>query len=167
MQRLEPDAISSSDLPIDADLGDADRQPLTEADQQALDDQSDASLKIPEGQDPEAIQQFAVAAARLIADSHCEEVLILDVRGLSQLTDFVVLGTGTSDRQIKGIGTHVEKLAGEHGLERLGVERDQDTRWLVQDYGQAMIHLFEPAMRAHYDLEMLWGDAPHVSWRRG
>ncbi len=118
------------------------------------------------GDDAEAPRQLAVESARLLADDHCEDVLVFDVRGRSELTDFIILATGTSDRQIKAVGHHVEELAADRGFDRLGVDRDEAATWLVLDFVQVMVHLFEPATRAHYDLEMLWGDAPRVPWRR-
>lgn len=108
---------------------------------------------------------FAVAAAREITDLHGRDVVIFDVRGISQLTNYIVIATGTSDRQIKAVADHVSKLAREQfDLERFGSERDEAATWLVLDFIDVMVHLFEPATRAHYDLEMMWGDAPQLEW---
>ena len=109
---------------------------------------------------------FAVSAARLMLDSHCEDIVVFDVRGISQLTDFIVIASGTSDRQIRSVGDHLEETAKEFELERFGGEVDKTTTWLVVDFVDVVVHLFEPVMRAHYDLEMMWGDAPKVEWRR-
>ena len=114
----------------------------------------------------QAVRAFIIEAARLLNDLHCEDVVIFQVQGLSDLTDFILIATGTSDRQIKGVAGQVSDLAGEYGLERFGSERDADSTWLVLDFVDSIVHLFEPAARAHYDLEMLWGDAPEVPWRR-
>ena len=119
-----------------------------------------------EGPDIERARNFAVEVARLLHDSHCEDVLIYDVRGLSEVTDFILIASGTSDRQIKSVGGYVNDLAREHGIERFGSDRDEASTWLVLDYVELMIHLFEPATRAHYDLEMMWGDAPQIPWQR-
>jgi len=115
--------------------------------------------------DPDA-RDFAIEAARLLADSHCEDVLIYDVRGQSELTDYIILASGTSDVQMRSVGQHVNKLALDYELERYGREHDQSRKWIVLDYVEVMVHLFEPATRAHYDLEMMWGDAPRIPWRR-
>lgn len=109
---------------------------------------------------------FVVEAARLLRDLHGENVVAFDVRGMSQLTDYIIIASGTSDRQIRAAGRHLEELAETFGLERLGSERDESATWLVLDFISVMVHLFEPARRAHYDLEMLWGDAPRIDWRR-
>jgi ribosome-associated protein len=111
-------------------------------------------------------QRFAVECARLMADFKCEDVLIFDVRGLSEVTDFVVIGTGTSDRQMRSVAEDLEEIGKEHDFKRYGSEDDDAATWIVADFVEVVAHLFEPNVRAHYDLEMLWGDAPRVAWRR-
>ncbi|WP_428387171.1 ribosome silencing factor [Mucisphaera sp.] len=110
-------------------------------------------------------RQFACDAARLLTDLHCEDVLVFDVREVSQITDYLVLGSGTSERQLMGVASRVIELAKERGIERYGGENDAASTWRVIDFSSIMFHLFEPLTRAHYDLEMLWGDAPRVNWR--
>ena len=128
---------------------------------------TDRPKPAPAGSEREqAVRAFIIETARLLKDLHCEDLVILDVRGLSDLTDYILIATGTSDRQIKGVAGQVSDLALEQGLDRFGSERDADSTWLVLDYVDTIIHLFEPAARAHYDLEMLWGDAPKIDWRR-
>lgn len=114
----------------------------------------------------DAARDFAVAAARLVADLRCEDVVVFDVTGVSQVTNFIVIASGTSDRQIKSVGAEVAELGAESGFERYGTDRDGASTWCVVDLVEVMVHLFEPATRGHYDLEMLWGDAPQVNWRR-
>ncbi len=110
---------------------------------------------------------FAVESARLMADLKCEDVVIFDVRGLSEVTHFVVIGSGTSDRQMKSVADDLKELGAETGFHRYGNERDEATTWVVADFVEVVAHLFEPGTRAHYDLEMMWGDAPKVGWHRG
>ena len=123
------------------------------------------SLRHAGGED-EQIRSFAVEAARLLRDRHCEDILVFDVRGMSDVTDYIVIASGTSDRQIKSVGSELESIAKAAGVERFGTEVDEPTNWLVVDFVDIVVHLFEPAARAHYDLEMMWGDAPQVKWRR-
>jgi ribosome-associated protein len=128
---------------------------------------TDRPKPAPTGSERElAVRVFIIEAARLLAGLHCEDLVVLDVRSLSDLTDYILIATGTSDRQIKGVAGQVSDLALEHGLDRFGSERDADSTWLVLDYVDTIIHLFEPVARAHYDLEMLWGDAPKIDWRK-
>ena len=107
---------------------------------------------------------FAIDAARVARDDKCENVLVLDVTTLSQVTDFLVIASGTSDRQMASVLQHIKELAEERGVEPFGHNRDTSTTWLLADYVDVVVHLFEPDTRAHYDLEMLWGDAPRVPW---
>lgn len=117
--------------------------------------------------EPDAAHTLAVESARLLADLKCEDVTIFDVTGLSQVTNYIVIASGTSDRQMKSVGADVAELGQTHGFEKYGSDRDNASTWIVIDMVEVMVHLFEPATRAHYDLEMLWGDAPTISWRRG
>ncbi len=110
------------------------------------------------------LREFAVEAAQLFADRHCEEVTLLDVRGLSQVCDFVLIGTGTSDRQMKSLADEVEDLGEERGHQAFRKNRDVNTTWIVVDFVDLVVHLFEPTHRRYFDLEALWSDAPGVDW---
>ena len=111
-------------------------------------------------------REFAIEAARLLADRHCEDVLVLDVHGLSQVSDYVLIGTGTSDRQMKSLADELEDLAIQYGEKVFRSNRDTGVTWIVIDFIDVVAHLFEPNQRAYYDLEQLWSDAPHVPWTR-
>lgn len=105
---------------------------------------------------------FAVSAARLLIDRHCEDVLLLDVSTVSQVCDFVLIGTGTSDRQMKSVADELAELGKEAGLPAFRKSIDLGTTWIVTDYITVVTHLFEPQLRAYYDLEDLWSDAKCV-----
>lgn len=114
-----------------------------------------------------AAREFAVAAARTLADDKCRDVVVLDVRGRSQVTDYTVIGTGTSDRQMRSAGEHVDELGSKTGMKLYRhTLRDPDSRWVLLDFVDVVVHVFEPDARLYYDLEMLWGDAPRVAWER-
>ena len=114
----------------------------------------------------ERAREFAISAARLLADDKCEGVIILDVRRLSPITDFLVIGTGTSDRQMRSVLVNVEEAGGAAGFAAFRTNRDDRATWLLADFVDVVVHVFEPNARAHYDLEMLWGDAVRVEWAR-
>ena len=105
---------------------------------------------------------FAVSAARLLIDRHCEDVLLLDVSTVSQVCDFVLIGTGTSDRQMKSVADELAELGKEAGLPAFRKSIDLGTTWIVTDHITVVTHLFEPQLRAYYDLEDLWSDAKCV-----
>ena len=115
--------------------------------------------------DGEAIS-FAVEAARLAEDRHCTDVRVLDVRGLSQVCDFVLLASGTSDRQSRSVASEFEDLAKTFGLARLHSTRDEASTWTLVDFVSVVAHIFEPSRRAYYDLEDLWHDAPEIDFAR-
>jgi ribosome-associated protein len=116
--------------------------------------------------DPQAARGFSIEAARLLADDKCENVLVLDVREFSQVTDFMIIATGTSERQMRSVLANVEELGRERGYPAFRSSDDARATWLLADFVDVVVHIFEPNTRAHYDLEMLWGDAPHVAWER-
>ena len=113
-----------------------------------------------------AALDFAVEAAHLLADRHCEDVRLMDVRGLSQVCDYVLIGSGTSDRQIKSVAAELETLGKEREHRAFRSNRDEGGTWIVVDFVNVVTHLFEPNMRAYYDLETLWSDALLVDWQR-
>jgi ribosome-associated protein len=118
------------------------------------------------GLNPEGARAFAIEAARLLHDDKCEEIVLLDVRELSQVTDFIVIATGTSERQMRSVLGHVEDLGARSGFSAYRASADERSTWLLADFVDVVVHVFEPSTRAHYDLEMLWGDAPRLSWQR-
>jgi ribosome-associated protein len=116
-------------------------------------------------QKPE-LRDFAIEAARLMADRRCEDVYLLDVRGISHVTDYILIGSGTSDRQMKTVASELDTLGRESGHECFRSNRDVATTWVVVDFVDLVVHIFEPAQREYYALEELWGDGLAVDWTR-
>jgi len=112
-------------------------------------------------------EAFAIRAARTLRDNKCEDVLVLDLRRRSQVTDFFVIASGSSDRQMRSAGQHVEEAGAEMGmpLYRSNLNEGGAT-WVVLDFVDVIVHIFEPQTRRFYDIEMLWGDADRLDWRR-
>lgn len=119
----------------------------------------------PPARNPEGLA-FAIEAARLVRDDKCEDVTLLDVRELSQVSDFLIVASGTSDRQMHSVLRHIEELGKDRGMQSVRSNADDRSTWLLLDFVDLVVHLFEPNTRAHYDLEMLWGDAPRIEWER-
>ncbi len=116
--------------------------------------------------DPAKIRAFAIEVARLCADNNCEDVVLLDVAGLSQLSDYIIIASGTSDRQMRSTVDDLEKLGVREQYTLFRRHADDRTTWIVADFVDVVAHVFEPNTRAHYDLEMLWSDAKRVNWER-
>jgi ribosome-associated protein len=112
------------------------------------------------------VREFAIEAARLLEDRHCEDVRLLDVRGISQVCDYILIATGTSDRQMKSLAAELVDLGEEQSQACFRTNRDTGATWVIVDFVDLVAHLFEPAHRAYYNLEDLWSDARTVEWKR-
>ena len=113
----------------------------------------------------EAARRFALAAAESLKDDKCEEILVLDLRGRSQVTDFFVIASGTSEVQMRAASRAVMELGEERGFKAHANNlREGDAEWFLIDFVDVVVHVFEPDTRVYYDLEMLWGDAPRLDW---
>jgi ribosome-associated protein len=118
-------------------------------------------------------RNLAVTLARTCAENRCRDVTVLDLRKLSPVTDFFVVATGTSSRQMRAAADRVVQAGetlgqtpfGVEGLET--VEDAEAARWLLVDYVDVVVHVFTPESRGYYDLELLWGDAPRINWQKG
>ena len=107
---------------------------------------------------------FASEVARIISDSRSENVCVLDLRGLSSLTDFFVIGTGTSDRQMHAVLDLIKQHAKSIDRRPYNIADSSSASWILADYIDVVIHLFDAEHREFYDLDNLWGDAPRVDW---
>jgi ribosome-associated protein len=109
--------------------------------------------------------QFAKQAARIAYDNRSEDVTILDLRGLTAIADFFVIATGSSDRQMRAVVDEIDEFAAEIGEKRYGLGGYDSTSWILADYVDVVIHVFDEQRRRFYDLELLWGDAPRIDWQ--
>ena len=109
----------------------------------------------------------ACLCARVAADNKARDVLVLDMRGITPLYDFFVLATGVSRRQIHTIAEEIDAAMHAEGDRRLGIEGYEASKWVVQDYGDVVVHVFDPDARDYYALEELWADAPQLDWEHG
>lgn len=109
--------------------------------------------------------ELAIAAARTAIDNRGQDVQILDTRGQTALFDYFVIATGASRRQLHAISDEIDHKL-EHDLHdrRMGSEGYVESRWIVLDYGNIVIHLFDEDARKFYRLEELWADSPRVTF---
>jgi ribosome-associated protein len=106
----------------------------------------------------------AIAAAIAAASKQADDVVILDVHGLIVITDYFVIATGSSDRQVKTIVDEIETALRDRDRKPVRREGETDGRWVLLDYVDVVVHVFAEAERDFYDLERLWLDAPRLSW---
>jgi ribosome-associated protein len=110
---------------------------------------------------------FAIEAARVLADTRCHQVQVLDVAGLSPVTDFFVVATGSSARQGRSAADAVEEVGVREGYRRLSRSGDDSASWIVLDCFDVVVHVFTQEARSYYDIDGLWGDAKRIPWSRG
>jgi ribosome-associated protein len=108
----------------------------------------------------------ACLCARVASENKAREVVVLDLRDITPLYDFFVLATGSSRRQIHTITEEIDDALRQRGDLRLSVEGYESSKWVVQDYGDIVVHVFTPETREYYCLEDLWADAPRIDWER-
>ena len=108
----------------------------------------------------------ACLAAKVAADNKGRDILVLDMRSVTPLYDFFIISTGSSRRQIHAVAEETDAALRAEGDIRLGIEGYEASKWIVQDYGDIVVHVFDADTRDYYKLEELWADAPKVDWQR-
>jgi len=122
--------------------------------------------KVPPQREESEAARFAIEAARIAADNRTEDVAVLDLRDLCTFADFFVIGTGTSDRQMHAVADLIAEYAESVGRSPFRVADTRDSSWVLADYVDVVVHLFDAEHREYYDLDGLWGDAPRIDWDR-
>ena len=113
----------------------------------------------------ETVAEWAITAARAADDKKCEATVILEVGTILAITDFFVITSAANRRQVRTVADEIEKqVKASGGPLPLRVEGLEDLTWVLIDYGDIVVHIFDPATRAYYDLERLWRDVPHLEW---
>jgi ribosome silencing factor RsfS/YbeB/iojap len=109
-------------------------------------------------------KERALLCAAYALEKKATNVRLLDVRGLSSLTDFLLIASGRSDRQVQAVAESVHLgLKKEHATLPLGIEGMREGRWVLIDYGDVMVHVFQEPVRDFYDLDGLWNEAAEVA----
>lgn len=111
---------------------------------------------------PDTSRPLAMEIAKAGLAKKAEEVLLLDVRGLTSYADYFVVMTAESDRQAGAIADHVDEEMKKAGHAKVGVEGYEAGRWILVDYGDVVCHVMSREAREFYDLEGLWADAPRT-----
>lgn len=112
-------------------------------------------------------EAIARHAAALAADLKATDIVVLDLRGVTDMTDFFVIASGTSDTHVRAIADHIEAGLKTSGVSTTLTEGLTQGRWAVLDYLDCVVHVFHPTLRQFYQLERLWGDAKPLSLDAG
>jgi ribosome-associated protein len=115
----------------------------------------------PDQQSP-AVAELAQRAAATLLDNKANDVVLLSLKGVSDMTDFFVIASGTSDTHVRALGEHVQEALKKDGTAPHHVEGLTQGRWVLLDYVDFVVHLFHPSLRSFYQLERLWSDAEVV-----
>jgi ribosome-associated protein len=119
-------------------------------------EESSAEISVPEA-------ERALACARAAIDKKAENVRILDLRRISGFTDFFVICSASNDRQVQAIADSVLKDIRATGAKVIATEGYEDSRWILIDFGDVVVHVFLDPLREYYGLEQLWAGAPRVA----
>lgn len=108
-------------------------------------------------------RKLALLCRELADRRKAEDIVVLDVRKISSITDYFVIATGTSEPHLRAIADEIQdKLRDERGVRPRAVDGTLQTAWLVLDYFDVIVHVMRADIRKLYDLESLWGDAARV-----
>jgi ribosome-associated protein len=112
----------------------------------------------------EAAREFAIETARLAASTRCRDVVVLEVAELCSVTDFFVMATGSSPRQMRTVCDKASELGGQGDFKPFSQAGYKGESWILVDFIDVVLHVFSEQARQYYDLDSLWGDARKVPW---
>jgi ribosome-associated protein len=104
-------------------------------------------------------KKFALESAKIALERHCTDVVVLDLKGKSPATDYFLIATGTSDRQTRTVADEITEYGKKHNFRIFGRAGYEQGKWVLLDFVDVVVHLFDEEFRQYYDLELLWGDA--------
>jgi len=104
----------------------------------------------------------AALISRIATDRKAMDVVVLDMRDASSITDYFLICSGGSERQVRAIADAIDEQLGPSGIASLGVEGYREGHWILMDYGDVIVHVFSEDTRDFYDLERLWANAPKI-----
>jgi len=113
---------------------------------------------------PESVAA-ATIAAQAISDKRGEDIAVLDLSSLLVVTDIFLIASGTSTRHVRTLVDDVEDALRLHDRKPIRREGKEHGEWVLLDYGDLIVHVFDPETRVYYDLERLWADAPRIDVR--
>ncbi len=107
-------------------------------------------------------KEKGIFCAKVARDKKAYDLLLLELKGLHAVTDYFLICSGRSDRQVQTIAQEIEARMAERGYRPLGVEGMGEGRWVLLDYDDLVVHVFQEPVRAYYDLEGLWIEARRI-----
>ena len=111
-------------------------------------------------------RQLALIAAEVCDEKKAKEIVILDVRKITSISDYFIVCSTSNERQARAIAEDLRLRMRDLGKREMGVEGMQDGRWVLQDFADIVLHIFHESQREFYDIEGLWADAKRVLWKK-
>ena len=111
-------------------------------------------------------RQLALLAAEVCDEKKAKEIVVLDVRKITSISDYFIVCSTSNERQARAIAEGMRMRMKELGRREMGVEGIDDARWVLQDFGDIVLHIFHESQREFYDIEGLWADAKQVRWKK-
>ena len=101
------------------------------------------------------------------ANKKATGLVLLEMKGMTSFTDYFVICSGKSDRQVQAIAQGIEEILAREGIHPLGLEGMVEGKWVLMDYADVVVHIFLEPVRQFYDLEGLWIEAPRIEGKKG
>ena len=103
-------------------------------------------------------KMMAQIACKAIDDKKGQDIKVIDIHNVSVIADYFVIASGTNSNQVQAIVDNVEEQLGRAGFEAKQIEGNRNSSWILMDYGDVIVHVFDEENRLFYDLERIWGD---------
>lgn len=107
---------------------------------------------------------MAITCAEIADEKKAQDIVVLDISKLTFIAEYFVICTGINERQLQAIADEIKAKLKKRSIQNIGIEGYNEAKWILMDYGDVIVHLFSKEMRSFYELELLWGDAPKVTW---
>lgn len=111
-------------------------------------------------------RQLALIAAETCDEKKAKDIVVLDVRKITSISDYFIICSTSNERQARAIAEDLRLKMRDLGKREMGVEGMQDGRWVLQDFADIVLHIFHESQREFYDIEGLWADAKRVLWKK-
>jgi len=108
------------------------------------------------------VEKLLHTAVKAADDKKAENIIVLNMHGISLIADYFVICHGNSDKQVQAIAREIQEKVEEQGFNVKRIEGFDEARWILVDLGDVVVHVFHRDERGYYNLEKLWGDAPFV-----
>jgi len=123
------------------------------------------TMHAPKEDRADPVEAVAQAIASQINDNKGEDIVILDMRGISPVADFFIIAHGRSTKHVQGMASKMQKELSRMHIRCISVEGEEEGNWILMDFGDVVVHLFYKPIRSFYDLEGLWHEAPRLPSR--